>query len=171
MLKSIISVYTERNASPLEVLAEGQWMPFGHAAGVTLAPSVRVSGTLAVDFPNRGNVPDVEFRDLARNRTLAVGEVKGRKDRSNMWEGWMPQVGDHMRTWTQKHPGALRLFFGTLITEEMVAGRSAAGTRHVGLRGLHDDGNLNAVFNLSKLALGEPAAVATFDQLMSYLLA
>jgi hypothetical protein len=171
MLKSIISVYAERHGLPLDVLADRQWIPFGHAAGVTLAPSVRISGTLAVAFPVGGNVPDVEFQDLARSRILAVGEVKGRKDRSNMWESWMPQVGDHMRTWTQRYPSALRLFFGTLITEEMVAGRSAAGTRHIGLRGLHDNGNLNAVFNLSKLALGELAAVTSFDRLMSYLMA
>jgi hypothetical protein len=120
MLKSIISVYAERHGVPLDVLANGQWIPFGHAAGVTVVPSIRLSGTLAIAFPVGGNVPDVEFQDLAGNRILAVGEVKGRKDRSNMWESWMPQVGDHMRTWTQRYPSALRLFFGTLITEEMV---------------------------------------------------
>jgi hypothetical protein len=171
MLKSIISVYAERNDMPLHVLADGQWTAFGHAASVTLVPSMRVNETLAVAFPVGGNVPDVEFRDFTRNRILAVGEVKGRKDRSNTWESWMPQVGDHMRTWTKKYPNALRLFFGTLITKEMVEGRSVAGTRHIGLRGLHDGGNLNAVFNLSRLALGEPAAVGAFDQLMSYLMA
>lgn len=171
MLKSVISVYAERHDLPLDVRADGQWIPFRHAASVTLVPSIRLSGTLAVTFPVGGNVPDVEFEDLSRSRIMAVGEVKGRKDQSNMWESWMPQVGDHMRTWTQRYPSAVRLFFGTLITNEMVAGRSAAGTRHIGLRGLHDSGNLNAIFNLSKLALGDPAAVASFDELMSYLTA
>ena len=44
-----------------------------------------------LDFRGGGNRPDIKIdRD---HETQLVGEVKGRKDSSNVWESWMPQLG------------------------------------------------------------------------------
>src|SRR5262249_44707010 len=70
-----------------------------------------------VDFTGGPNRPDVLI--TLQGRPTLVGEVKGRKDLSNVWESWMPQLVDHLRTWAGSYPTALRGAFMTLITEEM----------------------------------------------------
>ena len=88
-------------------------------------------------------------------------------DLSNMWESWMPQIVDHMRSWKRDFPTAARLFFGTIITAEMVGGKSLKGTGHVGLEELYEEGSLTAVFNLSGIVAQDSAALRSFDNLTS----
>lgn len=66
----------------------------------------------------------------------------------------MPQVTSHMTTWTHEFPNAARLFFGTLITKEMIDGLSRMKTKHVGLRDLHNSGHLTSAYNLSQIVEG-----------------
>jgi hypothetical protein len=170
LLKSTISTYCERTGIVLYLVGEGQWVEYSYGASAVIAPQMRIGDELIVTFPVGGNVPDVRFT-TSSGRTLAVGEVKGRKDLSNLWESWAPQVVDHMRTWTAETPGALRLFFGTVITDEMIRGESVRGTSRVGLRELYEDDYLQGVYNLSHLSLQEPNSVISFAELMQYLIA
>jgi hypothetical protein len=171
LLKSNISTYAEKMNLPLDIYLDNGWIPYAHGALSALAPSLRIAGRLVIFFPVGGNVPDVRFDSVQGGQLLGIGEVKGRKDLSNVWESWMPQVADHMLTWSSEFPDALRLFFGTLITHEMVIGESARGTGRTGLRGLHGSGHLQGVYNLSKLTLGEIHAWNSFDELMGYFMA
>ena len=103
-----------------------------------------------LDFTSGGNRPDITVR--RRGTDVLVGEVKGRKDLSNAWESWMPQVADHLHGWTHDHPEATRVVFMTVITPEMVEGRSRAGdVTRKGLRELHETGELDHAFNLSRM--------------------
>jgi hypothetical protein len=169
LLNSNISAYAERSDLTLEIFKDDRWVS-ARGASASVSARLRVDGRLMIFFPVGGNVPDVRFESLSTSRLLGVGEIKGRKDLSNVWESWMPQVVDHMLTWTGEFPEALRLFFGTLITEEMVIGQSAKGTERRGLRGLHEEGHLNGVYNLSKLTLDDGPAWESFNELMGYLL-
>jgi len=111
-----------------------------------------------VDFRAGGNRPDIRINRAAG--TTLVGEIKGRKDLSNTWESWMPQLVDHFRTWTGEFPEAKKGLFMTVITPEMVTGQSAAGTQRTGLRQLHNEGALDFVVNLTKLPVARiPAEV------------
>ena len=103
---------------------------------------------------------------LLGKRPLIVAEVKGRKDLSNVWESWMPQVADHMRTWTKEFPDSARLFLGTLITRDMIEGRSSRGTARTGLRQLYQDGLLTGAFNVSAVVEKRPPSAQDFDELM-----
>ena len=130
-------------------------------------------GRLVCDFVPGGNRPDmiVSVDSGKAAEVMAVAEIKARKDISNVWESWMPQLTGHLRTWKQEFPEAARLFIGTLITNEMVEGVSKAGTQHVGLRTLHDTGQLTAPFNLGKLVAGDATTQKSFRQLFDQLLA
>jgi len=104
------------------------------------------SGTI-FDFSKRIGYPDIT---ISRNdKTLLVGEIKGRKDLSNTWESWMPQVVDHMITWGMSYPTAYRGVFMTLVTEEMIEGRSRMGVSRVGLKELCRKGLLSYAVNLT----------------------
>ena len=171
LLNSNISTYAEKSDISLHIYEDNHWIPYAHGASASISPQLRVDNRLLVTFPVGGNVPDVRFESVSTSTVLGVGEIKGRKDLSNVWESWMPQVADHMLTWSGEFPQALRLFFGTLITQEMVIGQSAKGTERTGLRGLHEDGYLHGVYNLSKLTLSDSPTWDSFNELMGYLLA
>ena len=128
---------------------------------------LRFAGRFICDFGSGGNRPDIRITD--RGVVIAAGEIKARKDTSNIWESWMPQITDHMRTWTGDSPDAARLFFGTLVTEEMIEGTTASGVRRSGLKSLHANGLLTAAYNVSKIASDDPKARASFDNLLSAL--
>lgn len=130
---------------------------------------IRFAGKLVCDFGAGGNRPDIEIS--RGGLVLAKGEIKARKDVSNIWESWMPQIVDHMRTWAQKTPDADRLFFGTLITHEMVEGVSPGGVVRSGLKNLCDNGLLTGAYNISKIAAGDRGAVRAFDDLLDRLTA
>lgn len=111
----------------------------------------RHSGSSTIfEFIGGGNRPDVVA--TRAGQVVLAAEVKGRKDLSNTWESWMPQVADHMRTWRGEFPRALVGVFMTIVTQDMIVGQSRMGTRRVGLQDLHADGLLDFAFNLSKLA-------------------
>lgn len=116
-----------------------------------------------VDFRGGGNRPDL--RVSLNGRVRLVAEIKGRKDLSNQWESWMPQLADHLLTWASEFPDALRGVFMTVITKEMIDGASRSGTRRTGLRQLYSEQRLQFAFNLTKLA--EPTLDQEFLGIMS----
>lgn len=133
--------------------SSGLWTT-SESTDLATATRIRIGQRLVLDFKGGGDQPDIVI-ELDRE-TIVVGEVKGRKDKSNMWESWMPQVADHMRTWQQEYPEASRLFFGTLITTEMVQGVSIRGTVRTGLRNLYDEGALTTAYNLAAIVVDRP---------------
>jgi len=149
---------------------DGTWRADDPSSPAVIRDSLRVDERLICHFPTGGDTPDVLFRIDGTDRPLAIGEVKGRKDTSNVWESWMPQVADHMRTWSREFRQSWRLMFGTLITEPMVEGESASGTERKGLKSLHEGGNLDGVYNLAKLADQDAIAWDSFRGLMRALL-
>ena len=131
------------------------------------APKIQIGDRIVCDFSATGGHADIRITD--QGLLLAVGEIKARKDVSNIWESWMPQVADHMRTWTGETPDAVRLFFGTLITEEMLGGFSANMTRRTGLVTMYRNGILSSAYNLSKIDSGNATARKEFGILMEQL--
>lgn len=127
----------------------GKWQFFTDAAQLVDADRIRLDERLVFDFTSGGNRPDITI--TFSDRVVAVGEIKARKDLSNMWESWMPQVVNHMNTWTYEFPNSARLFFGTVITPQMIDGVSMKGTRHFGLRDLYKSGQLTSAYNLSQI--------------------
>lgn len=128
------------------------------------APRIRLGENIVCDFSGGGRHADIKVTD--QRVVVALGEIKARKDVSNIWESWMPQIVDHMRTWAGDAPDAVRLFFGTLITDEMLDGVTSGGVRRAGLRSLYNNGLLSSAYNLSKIAAGDAAAIADFDVLI-----
>jgi hypothetical protein len=51
----------------------------------------------------------------------------------------------------------------------MIEGVTPGGTRHTGLRAFARSGILNAAYNLTNIAEGEPASVASFSNLVNQL--
>jgi hypothetical protein len=158
---SLLEALQSRQCS-IEVAENDRWVKLSATAVPAAFPRFRANGRLICDFAGGGNRPDIRLE--LDGADIALGEVKGRKDLSNAWESWMPQVADHMRTWTHEHPQAARLFFATLITDEMIEGRSRRGGQRAGLKQLHEGGFLNAAYNLGKLADKDPTAVASFER-------
>lgn len=133
------------------------------ARSIAEARSISFADKIVFDFTGGGDAPDVRaFLATDPDDALLVGEVKGRKDLSNQWESWMPQVVDHMTTWSKKYPSARRVFFGTIITREAVLGVSKKGTSRGGFKRLHKDRLLDDVFNLTFLADAESRHRKTF---------
>lgn len=133
-----------------------EWEELDSAPNLAEASAIRFDGLLNCDFTSGGNRPDIKI--ILNDQVLAVGEIKGRKDLSNVWESWMPQVVGHMKTWTGEFPEAARLFFGTLISSSMIDGESIKGTKHTGLRELFHAGQLTSAFNVSKTVAGDRSA-------------
>jgi hypothetical protein len=121
-----------------------------------------------INLQGGGNKPDIKVSRGKSN--LLVGEIKGRKDLSNTWESWMPQVADHLRTWKSEYPGSYSCVFMTVLTEEMIEGASKQGTARTGLKGLHKDGLLDFAFNISALADPTTAQYESFKGLFENLL-
>lgn len=80
----------------------------------------------------------------------------------------MPQFDSHIREWSTTYPTAARVFFGTLITGEMIAGESSKTTRP-GFKKMHERGELTAVYNLAKTTERDAHAVAAFEDLVNEL--
>ena len=131
---------------PSTILMEQQWLRFG--------------GRIVCEFVAGGNRPDIKV--TVDGVTICIGEVKGRTDLSNVWESWMPQINGHLQTWTAENSRAPRLFFGTIITQQMIDGVTPGRTRHTGLRAFSENGLLTAAYNLTTTVEGRPASVAAF---------
>lgn len=158
----LVEVMAKRR--PVDVEQDGVWVKYGPEHNLPQCQRLRYSRRLVCEFVPGGDRPDLSVS--LDGEVIAVGEIKGRKDLANVWESWMPQVAAHMRTWRGAYPDAARLFFGTLITEQMVAGQSARGTLREGLRGLYEDGLLTTLYNVSKIAQNDPGAVQRFEELI-----
>ncbi len=125
------------------------------------------------DFRAGGNRPDVKAtRDTEdQPEVLLSGEVKGRKDLSNTWESWIPQVNSHMESWATSFPDAYRGAFMTVFTEEMISGKTPKSSEERrGLRKLYEDGMLDFAINLSLLTVEEENTVARFKELFGLVL-
>jgi hypothetical protein len=125
------------------------WQQTNDASAIANAVEIRFDGRMVCDFTSGGNRPDIKVS--LGGDVIAVGEIKARKDLSNLWESWMPQVTSHMKTWYSEFPNAARLFFGTVITQEMIEGASRMGTLHTGLRELVETHQMTAAYNLSQI--------------------
>lgn len=168
LVKSLLlEAFQARGRSVDVELDDGRWAAAEPELQPLMRRRLRFGSRLICDFTGGGDRPDIAVR--IDGTTIAIGEIKGRKDESNVWESWMPQVADHMRTWSREHPDAARLFFGTLISPEMIRGESLRGTERVGFRDLHERGQLTAVYNVSKVAENDPAAEREFGTLVAAL--
>lgn len=167
VLKTLLTGAAATRGLPIEVESGAEWIEYGPAVSLMDHKRLRFGGRLICEFVPGGNRPDIKV--MLDGATIALGEIKGRTDLSNLWESWMPQIQGHLQTWTSTTPMAPRLFFGTIITSEMIEGRTVGGTQHNGLRQLRNNGLLSAAYNLSNLAQGEPAAAAAFDDLVDQL--
>lgn len=167
VLKTLLTGAAATRGFSIEVENATGWVEYGPAVSLADHKRLRIGGRLVCEFVPGGNRPDVKV--MLDGAVIAVGEIKGRTDLSNLWESWMPQIQGHLQTWTSTTPMAPRLFFGTIITQEMIEGRTVGGTQHNGLRQLRNSGLLSAAYNLSNLAQGEPAAAAAFDDLVDQL--
>jgi len=165
----LVGAFGARN-HPIEVDAPaGGWMPFSAATDLSDRRLLRFSGRIVCEFIAGGNRPDIKIS--IDGIVIAQGEVKGRTDLSNLWESWMPQIHGHLQTWTMEMSMSPRLFFGTIITSEMIEGKTSGGTQHNGLRAFRNSGLLSGAYNLANIVEGKPAAVAAFDDLVDQLCA
>lgn len=147
----------------------GLWQTYERPSELDLASKIRLGGVVVVEFLGGGNNPDIAVRSNENGEYIAVGEIKGRKDLSNVWESWMPQVSAHMHTWAIEFPKAHRIFIGTLINEEMIKGESVRGTPRMGLRRLHEEGSLTTAFNIAKIVEGDQDSVTHFGEFLEFL--
>lgn len=161
-LRDKIKIYTN-------ILGGSIWREYEKPSDLDGALKIRLGATVVVEFLGGGNNPDIAVRADEAGQFIAVGEIKGRKDLSNVWESWMPQVADHLKSWKNHFPEAHRIFIGTLITEQMTAGISSRGTQRTGLRALHEDGSLTTAFNIAKIVEGDHSANAHFGIFLDYL--
>lgn len=168
LVKSLLVEAFEKRGHSVEVqLQDISWVEYRPEHNLPKRQRIRFGGRITCEFISGGDRPDIiVFLDRV---TIAVGEIKGRKDLSNVWESWMPGVYNHMRTWTGQNPDAARLFFGTLISKAMVEGSSSHGTQHVGLKTLYRQGLLSAAYNVSKVAENDAGAVRRFEEFVDAL--
>lgn len=168
LVKSLLVEAFEKIGRTVEVqVDDGSWTEYKPEHNLPARPRIRFGGRITCEFISGGDRPDlIIFLDRV---TVAVGEIKGRKDLSNVWESWMPGVYNHLRTWTGENPDAVRLFFGTLINEAIVNGFSSHGTQHVGLKTLHKQGLLTSAYNVSKVTDNDPAAIQNFEEFVNAL--
>lgn len=145
------------------------WQDYEGPLNLNLALKIRLGGVAVLEFLGGGNNPDIALRTSESGDYIVVGEIKGRKDMSNVWESWMPQVSAHMHTWTAEFPEAHRIFIGTLVSEQMIDGVSLRGTPRRGLRDLHQDGSLTTAFNIAKIVEGDQAAIYHFGEFLEFL--
>lgn len=168
ILKSILtSAFSVRGVAIETQSADDSWEPWEPGVDLLTRKRLRFGGRLVCEFIAGGNRPDIKV--LLDNVVTLVGEVKGRSDLSNVWESWMPQIAGHLQTWTAENSQAPRVFFGTIVTQEMIEGQTRGGTRHTGLRAFANNGILRAAYNLANIVEGEPGAVAAFDDFVDRL--
>lgn len=147
--------------------SDDAWVAWDLGIDLLRTKRLRFGGRLVCEFVAGGNRPDIKV--TLDGVVILVGEVKGRSDLSNVWESWMPQINGHLQTWTAENSQAPRVFFGTIVTDEMITGVTLGGTRHTGLRAFASNGVLSAAYNLSNIVQGDPAATAAFDNLVDQL--
>jgi hypothetical protein len=127
-----------------------------------------------LDFTPAGNRPDLKAsrgEPDEEERVLLVGEVKGRKDLSNTWESWIPQVNSHLETWKTAFPNAYCGVFMTVFTEEMITGITPHSTEERrGLKKLFREEFLDYAINLSLLAVDDGGTLARFKELFGAVL-
>lgn len=170
LLKTLIIQWFERKERLVEAeinFESEEWITYNSAVAVGDIKRIRINGMLRFEFVSGGDRPDI--RIFNRSIEVAVGEIKGRKDLSNAWESWLPGLYNHLRTWMAENVDRGRLFFGTLISEEMYTGITSRGTTHNGLSTMHNQGLLLGAYNLSNIVSGIPAAANSFDELMNSL--
>lgn len=125
------------------------------------------------EFIPGGNRPDIKvIRGLDEDGpVLLVGEVKGRKDLSNLWESWLPQVAAHMDSWATSYPDAYSGVFMTVFTEEMITGETPnSKEKRRGLKKLHEQKVLDFAINLSLLLTKDEGTSRRFKELFSLVL-
>lgn len=179
LFKTLLVGELERRGSVQVVGEGGDWLAYRPEHNLPEQRYLRFDDGLQFELISGGDRPDVMAfvrKDrLVRGASpknwelVAVGEIKGRKDESNAWESWMPQVDSHMREWATSHPRAARVFLGTLISRPMVDGISFRGTDRPGLKQMYHRGDMNGAYNLSKIADREASALAAFDAFVSAL--
>jgi hypothetical protein len=163
----LVGAFAERGAAIQVAHEQGAWAEYSDTTDLTEQRFLRFGGRLVCEFVAGGNRPDIKVS--VDGIVIAQGEVKGRTDLSNLWESWMPQINGHLQTWAADISMARRLFFGTIITPEMIDGVTKGGTRHTGLKAFAASGLLSAAYNLTNTVEGEPAALAAFDDLIEQL--
>lgn len=91
--------------------------------------------------------PDYKVRALTGSKSLiAVGEIKGRTDLSNLYESWLPTIQKKLEKY-QKRP-IQRLIFQMFITREMLGD---PGRAEAGLQDMLSSGLATGVYSLIKL--------------------
>jgi hypothetical protein len=167
--------------------AGNRWSTYSPECKLAEQRLLRIRGHAVFRLIPGGNRPDVEiyadhaasedaysedeFSPSNTSKLLAVGEIKGRRDLSNAWESWMPQVSAHMDQWAGEFPGVALLFFGTILTREMVGTPGGLDHRPT-LRSIHErqtngHRHLTAAYNLTKIAEKDAAAARNFGELVA----
>lgn len=168
MLKQLlVGAFSTRGLEVEAQIPDGSWVPFSPALNLQQLRHLRIQGRMVLEFVPGGNRPDLKI--TVDGLVVVMAEVKGRSDLSNVWESWMPQIDGHLRTWVSDVPYAPRVFFGTVITEEMIEGRARGGTRHTGLKAFHSSGLLSSVYNLSNIEAGHRPSQNAFDKFVDAL--
>ena len=168
ILKSLLtSAFLIRGTAIETQGSDDSWESWQPGVDLLTRKRLKFGGRMICEFVAGGNRPDIKV--LLDNVVTLVGEVKGRSDLSNVWESWMPQISGHLQTWTAENSQAPRVFFGTIVTSEMIEGQTRGGTRHTGLRAFSNNGILRAAYNLSNIVEGVPGAVAAFDDFVDRL--
>lgn len=167
LLKSELVAVMAGRGHAVEVELDGAFVPYRPEHKLPTVERIRFGGRVICEFRSGGNRPDIRILD--GDLVVAVGEIKGRKDLSNTWESWMPTVSTHMTTWSGQYRDAVRLFFGTLITWDMIEGKSAAGTHRDGLKNMHQNGQLTTAYNIAKVASNDVFARAAFNDFIAAL--
>jgi hypothetical protein len=161
ILKVLLTGAVSKRGHSVEVMAGDAWVAYTPELNLLEQNRLRLGGRIGCEFVPGGNRPDLKI--LLDGIVILVGEVKGRTDLSNLWESWMPQISGHLQTWAAENPQAPRVFFGTIVTEQMIEGVTKGGTRHTGLRAFHRSGLLTSAYNLSNIAEGQAGAERAFD--------
>lgn len=161
LLKRLLIGEMARRGISVEVMLNGIWVEYTPAYNLLEQRHLRFGERLVCEFVPGGNRPDLKI--MRDGVVVLVAEVKGRSDLSNLWESWMPQINGHLQTWVADNPQAPRVFFGTIITREMIEGLTRGGTRQTGLRAFHRNGLLTGAYNLSNIAEGQPGAERAFE--------
>ena len=167
ILKVLLTGAVSKRGQAVEIMVDDAWVAYTPELNLLEQNRLRLGSRMVCEFVPGGNRPDLKI--LLDGIVILVGEVKGRTDLSNLWESWMPQISGHLQTWAAENPQAPRVFFGTIVTKQMIEGVTKGGTRHTGLRAFHRSGLLTAAYNLSNVAEGQAGAEKAFDAFMDAL--
>ena len=181
----LVGAFNDVDPESVQVLSSqtGRWIAYTPECRLAEQRLLRIRQRAVFRMIPGGNRPDVEIwadadsyseQDFSLQKAdglLAVGEIKGRLDLSNAWESWMPQVSAHMAQWAAEFPRTARLFFGTLVTQEMVGSHGGADHRPT-LRSIYErsvNGHryLSGAYNLTKIAEKDAAASRNFGELIA----